>query len=139
MFSKLNFEQLRPLMPAILEAVRLQAPSGVMCASGVRVEGLRVLAKHRVREGVQACVEYIAGQKKHGSQKRTPHALTILESYGAHAQAVLPELERIAAAFEKGESDFPKKVSRQKADIVRKAIGEIRQLEASPPLISLER
>ncbi|MCU0779511.1 MAG: hypothetical protein MUF04_00250 [Akkermansiaceae bacterium] len=50
----------------------------------------------------------------------------MLQSYGAHAQAFIAELENIAAAFDAGETDFPKDLSKQKARDVRDAIQAIR-------------
>lgn len=137
-YERLNREQLTALFPYILEAVRKQAPSGVMFAHGVRMAGLKILAEHRVREGLDACARYVREQKPHGSEKRTPKILAMLERYGAHAQAKIPELERTARYFESKEKDFPKRLSRSKAKAVRATIEKIRASEARPTLISIE-
>jgi len=137
-FDRLPLDQLRPLLPAILEAVRVPSPSGVMFADGVRMDGLRVLAKHRVREGIEASARYVREQKQHGSQKRVPQVLDILESYGAHAQQMIGELERTADFFEHDETDFPKKLSRQKAAAVRAALERIRAADVYPDLTSIK-
>lgn len=136
-YRNLSAESLQPLFPAILQAIVEPAPSGEMFADGIRVEGLRVLAKHHVEEGMTACVDYIRGQNPWASEHRTPELTKILVGYGENAQAVVPELERIAADFAAGEPDFPRNLSRQKAAAVREAIRAIQASEDRPDLIRI--
>jgi hypothetical protein len=63
--------------------------------------------------------------------------LTILKTYGVHAQAFAPELEKIAASFDAGELDFPTNLSKQKAQMVRDAIKAIGESTDRPELIHL--
>ncbi|MCX6906387.1 MAG: DUF6288 domain-containing protein, partial [Verrucomicrobia bacterium] len=124
-YRNLSPQEIKPLLPAILQAVVESAPSGEMFADGIRVEGLRVLARQHVEEGIRACVDYIRNQNPWASEHRTPELTKILVSYGANAQSVVPDLKRIADNFDAGEPDFPKNLSRQKAATVREAIREI--------------
>ncbi len=133
-YSRLDFEELRPLLPAIMDAIERPAPSGEMFADGVRLNGLKVLASHHVEEGIQACASYLQSQNPWQSEIRTGEILRVLESYGAEAQRVVPELRETAAMFEKGEIDFPKNLSKQKARAVRKAIEAIEATDARPKL-----
>ncbi len=137
-YARLSFDELKPLLPAILEATRTAAPSGEMFAEGVRVNGLKVLAQHRVEEGMAACVAYLRGQNPWASEHRTPEILACLKPYGAHAQAFLPQLREIMADFEDGEPDFPKHLSLQKAQAVRETIAAIEASKDRPPLRSLK-
>ncbi|MFM8579694.1 MAG: DUF6288 domain-containing protein [Planctomycetaceae bacterium] len=136
-YRNLSADAIQPLFPVILKAVVEPAPSGEMFADGIRVEGLRVLAKHHVAEGMQACVDYIRNQNPWDSQERTPELAKILTEYGAHASIILPELERLAADFEDGEPDFPKNLSQRKASAVREAIRQIETSEDRPVLIRI--
>lgn len=136
-YRNLSFEEIKPLMPAILEAVEQPAPSGEMFADQIRVEGLRVLAKHGVEEGIPACVTYTRHQNPWASQERTPELMKILLSYGTHAKAVIPELEKIAHYFEKEEKDFPKKLMIMKATEVRETIRKIEASTETPKLIRI--
>jgi hypothetical protein len=124
-YRNLSAEEIKPLLPTILQAVVEPAPSGEMFADGIRVEGLRVLATNHVEEGIRACVDYIRNQNPWASEIRTPELAKILVSYGANAKTVVPDLERIAADFARGEPDFPKKLSRERASAIRQAIREI--------------
>ena len=85
-YRNLSADEIKPLLPAILQAVVEPAPSGEMFADGIRVEGLRVLAKHHVEEGIRACVDYIRSQNPWASEHRTPELTKILVSYGAQRQ-----------------------------------------------------
>ncbi len=136
-YEMLPFETLKPLLPAIYEATMEPSPSGIMFADGVRVAGLKVLAKHRVKEGIGACVHYVRHQKQHASEHRVAKVLAILSSYGAHAKSGIPELLKTADYFENEEQDFPKRLSLQKAAAVRDAVREIRAAKERPTLIRI--
>ena len=136
-YRNLSKEEIKPLLPAILEAVVRPAPSGVMFAAGIRVEGLRILATHHVEEGIKACVDYTRDQNPWASEKRTPELMKILLIYGARATAVIPELEKIAADFRGGEKNFPKRLSIQKADELKITIKKIKTSTELPNLIRI--
>jgi hypothetical protein len=137
-YQQLSFAELKPLLPAIYQAVIEPSPSGEMFADGIRVEGLRVLAKYHVEEGIQACVDYIQYQNPWASQLRTPELTKILVGYGAHAKRVVPKLELLAADFADGEPNFPKNLSLQKAAAVREAINAINTSTNRPELIRIK-
>lgn len=137
-YRNLSADKIKPLLPAIYQAVIEPAPSGEMFADSIRVEGLRLLAKHRVEEGMSACVQYTRDQNPWDSQERTPELMKVLLTYGAHAKSVIPELTRIADYFEKDEPDFPKELMRRKAKSVRETIRAIEASTDSPELIRLE-
>jgi Family of unknown function (DUF6288) len=137
-YRHLSLEEIKPLLPAIHEAIVQPAPSGEMFADEIRVEGLRVLAKHHIEEGMRALVIYTRDQNPWDSQDRTPQLMKILTAYGGHAKAVIPELEKIAHYFEKEEKDFPKKLGLQKANSVRETIKAIETNTDTPPLKKLQ-
>ncbi|MEI6341366.1 MAG: DUF6288 domain-containing protein [Verrucomicrobiota bacterium] len=136
-YRNLSLAEIRPLLPAIYEAIMQPAPSGEMFADEIRLEGLRVLAKHHVEEGISACTQYTREQNPWASEIRTPDIMKILLSYGTHAKAVVPELTRIANYFENDEPDFPRKLMRQKARTLRETIAAIEASTNSPSLIRL--
>ncbi len=138
-YRNLSTEEIKPLLPAILEAVEKPAPSGEMFADQIRVEGLKILAKHRIAEGITACVTYTRSQNPWDSQKRTPELMKILLTYGTHAKAVIPELQKIADYFEKEEKDFPKPLMIMKATEVRETIRKIEASTETPALIRISR
>lgn len=136
-YRNLSADAIAPLLPAVLQAVTDPAPSGEMFADGIRVEGLRVLAKNRIEEGISACVVYARDQNPWNSQERTPELMKILLTYGARAKVVLPELRRLADYFEKEERDFPEALKKQKARSVRETIAAIEAAVDAPELIRL--
>lgn len=136
-YRHLTLDEIQPLLPAIHEAILQPAPSGEMFADEIRLEGLRVLAKHHVEEGIAACARYTREQNPWASEIRTPDIMKILLSYGTHAKAVIPDLTRIANYFENEEPDFPRKLMLQKAKTVREAIAAIEASTETPRLIRL--
>ena len=138
-YANLSDEEIKPLLPAILQAVVEPAPSGIMFADGIRLEGLRVLTKHRVKEAIEACVQYAQTQNHWASEKRTPQLMEILLSYGAHAKPMIPKLKKLADRFAKGEGAFPRHLSLRKAEMVRKTIRTIEASNEYPKLIHLKQ
>jgi hypothetical protein len=136
-YRSLSAEEIKPLLPAIFQAITEPAPSGEMFADSIRVEGLRVLAKHRIEEGIRACVDYTRDQNPWASEHRTPELMVILLSYGTRAKSVIPELTQIANYFEKDEKDFPRHLMLKKAKCVRDTIKAIEAATETPELIRL--
>ncbi len=137
-YRNLSAGEIKPLLPAIYQAILEPAPSGEMFADSIRVEGLRLLAKHHIEEGISACVKYTRDQNPWASEHRTPELMKILLSYGTHAKSVIPELTQIAHYFEKEEQDFPKELMLRKAKCVRETIRAIAASTDTPELSRLQ-
>jgi hypothetical protein len=136
-YKHLTLDEIRPLLPAIREAIVKPAPSGEMFADEVRLAGLELFARHHIEDGIQACADYLVDQNPWASQERTPRILDILIAYGTHGKTVLPSLRATAARFEAGEPDFPPKLSKLKAEQVRAAIARIEAAQDGPELIRI--
>lgn len=93
-YQNLTFDELKPLLPAIHEAIIEPAPSGIMFASEIRVSGLEIFAKHRIQEGLPLCIEVMEIQNW-GKSKRIQRSLGAVEKYGNAAKAILPELRQL--------------------------------------------
>jgi hypothetical protein len=133
-YRNLSADDIEPLLPAILQAVVEPAPSGEMFADAIRVEGLRLLARHGIEEGIAACVKYTREQNPWASEKRTPELMKILLTYGTHARSVVPELVKVEDYFANDEKNFPKPLMAAKAASVREAIRALEVATESPPL-----
>jgi hypothetical protein len=136
-YRHLSLEEVTPLLPAVHEAVLQPAPSGEMFADEIRVEGLRLLAQHHIEDGMNALVSYTRDQNPWASEHRTPELMKILLTYGTHAQAVIPDLKRLARYFESEEKDFPPHLKLQKAESVRETIAAIEASTVTPKLIRI--
>ena len=93
-YQNLSYEEIKPLLPAIHEAIVQPSPSGIMFASGIRLAGVELLAKHRIQEGIPLCIEIIEIQKW-GKRDRLTRCLKTLGQYGAAAKPVLPQLRQL--------------------------------------------
>jgi hypothetical protein len=133
-YSRLSFEAIEPLLPAIREAIVKPAPSGEMFADEVRLAGLKLLSSHLVEEGIAATADYVVSQNPWASQERIKQILPLFDNYGAHAQAALPKLREAVDYFERRETDFPKRLSLQKAAAVRETISKIEAATERPEL-----
>lgn len=90
-YGQLTYEEIKPLLPAIHEAIITPAPSGEMFAAGIRLSGLELFAKHRIREGLPLCID-VMEIDKWGKKDRIGRCLQILAMYGYAAKSELPRL-----------------------------------------------
>jgi hypothetical protein len=93
-YDHLTFEEAKPLLPCVLRAIEEPTPSGVMFASGIRLQGLKLLAKHRVAEGMPPCIE-VMDIDQWGKRHRISECLKILRTYGGAARPVIPQLREL--------------------------------------------
>jgi hypothetical protein len=136
-YQNLTYDEIKPLLPAIHQAIVELAPSGIMFASVIRMSGLELFAKHHVNEGIELLVDYARNQKGHGSERRIVEVMEMLKSYGSHGKRVIPQLEAAAKYFENGEKNFPRHLSLGKAKLVRETIKAIEASTDEPELIDL--
>jgi len=135
LYQKLTFEELKPILPAIYEAIVTPSPSGEMFADGIRLAGLDVLAQYRIREGLPLCLDLLDLQRW-GKKSRIDRCLQALATYGSAAKPLLPRMRQI-------EQDL---VSHPEAKGLQPSLEKlrsiIRNVEASsdiPQLIDLPR
>ncbi|NQT54145.1 acetylesterase, partial [bacterium] len=86
--------QLAAYLPAILEATRKSAPSGIMFADGIRMAGLDLLSRMRIREGMAPCIEQMEPDRW-AQGRRIPRCLASLGRYGGNARPLLPQLQKV--------------------------------------------
>jgi hypothetical protein len=123
-YMQLSFEEIEPLLPAIYESIKHQSPSGVMFASGVRLRGLDLFAHYRIKEGMPLSIE-VMEIDKWGKNARIPACLKILESYGAAAREVLPQLREL-------ETQLRTMKEKSMAGHADRVAALIKQLESAP-------
>jgi hypothetical protein len=97
--NRMSEEQLKPLWPKIIWAVKNPARSGIMFNADIRETGAQLLTEHRYRQGVQVIATYIKTMKPHGSEKRIVRLMDLLASYGEEAKVVLPDLYEARAYY----------------------------------------
>jgi hypothetical protein len=132
-YQKLSYQEVKPLLPAIHEAIVKPSPSGIMFADGIRLSGLELLAKHRIREGMALCLDII-DIERWGKQRRIDRCLKALASYGGAAKPLLPRLRQL----EKDLSVHSEaKALQPLAEQLRKLMGDIEEASAAPELIGL--
>ena len=128
----------KPILPAVLEAVSHQSPSGVMFSDGIRQAGLEVLAKHRIAEGIPLCVELIELDRWKGEQ-RLKNYLKILHSYGAEGSSQIPVLNELSKSIESNPK-FKRResVRAEHLALVEKTIDHLKNASKGTPLRSID-
>ncbi len=100
-YVKFSYEEIKPLLPAIYEAIVTPAPSGIMFADGVRLSGLDLLAKNHIKEGLPLCLS-LMDLDRWGAGRRIPQCIDSLARYGGAAKPLLPQLRQIEKDFMTG-------------------------------------
>ncbi len=93
-YDQLTYEEIRPLLPAIRDAVVTPAPSGIMFADRIRMKGLEILAKHRIAEGIPLCLSFV-DTDRWNKKSRILGCLNALAQYGAAAKPELANLKQL--------------------------------------------
>ena len=58
-YANLPFEELRPLLPAIHQAIVEKSPSGIMFDGQIQSAGLDLFSRHHVSEGIELLADYV--------------------------------------------------------------------------------
>ena len=136
-YENLTYDEIKPLLPDIYQAIKDPSPSGIMFSDVIRMRGLELFTKYRIKEGLELLVDYSRNQKKHGSEKRIFKVMEMIKSYGTHSKSMISKLESVAVYFETEEENFPPHLSLRKASVIKETISEIKSLVDQPKLIHL--
>jgi hypothetical protein len=132
-YTHLSYEQIKPLLPAIRDAIINPAPSGIMFADGVRTRGLDILATHRIREGMELCFA-ILDLDRWGKQSRIRACMSALAKYGASAKPMMPQLQQL-------EKDLANHNEFKRNEGLRTALEQVREIiktiESGEPTVEL--
>jgi HEAT repeat protein len=133
-YGKLTDRDLVELLPAIVKATYKLAPSNEMFGDGVRLAGLDLLSRLHIREGIPLCIIVIETDRW-GAEGRMNRCLEYLKRYGAHAQIVLPQLQKMLDEVSKpgrrGKID-------EKVEPLQKAIAAISAATEKPTLVDVK-
>lgn len=134
-FPRLKKDELDQLWPDIYRATRYIAPSGIGTAHSIRITGLKTMANHRIREGLQAAACYVRHQKTHGAAKRMPTVMETILQYGPHAKTVIPQLEAHAKWYAARRKTGTPLEQGEPLDLIQKTI---RKIQALPKKTGIE-
>ena len=87
---KLTGRDLAVMLPAIVKAVEIMAPTNEMWGDDIRIAGLDLLTSLHIREGMDLCVSTLDFRWGLKWEKRMEY----LMRYGSHAKDVLPQLRK---------------------------------------------
>lgn len=133
-YQRLSYEEIKPLLPAIHEAVVTPAPSGIMFADGVRLAGLDILAKYHIKEGMPLCIDLL-DLDRWNKKSRVARCFAALEKYGASAKPMLRRLKEVEQELmQHPEKRMLEPIIKQLQELMRK----IETSEDGPVLKSLK-
>ena len=130
-YRNLSFNELKPILPAIHRAVVEPAPTGNMFADTIRLRGLELLAKHRIKEGMEVCLD-VMETDRWGQGPRVKKCLAVLATYGGAAKQHLPALKSMQQTLNRK----PRKSNgdRQQIELLNQTISKIQNDRSPKPL-----
>lgn len=134
-YDKLGDRDIVELLPAIVKAIQEPSPSGEMFADGIRLAGLDLLSRLRIREGMAMCVELME-PGRWGQANRIPRCAELLARYGANAKHLIPQLRDIRQQAIKRDPRNAEKSNPVVA--IDKAIARIESDRTPPALLGLD-
>jgi Family of unknown function (DUF6288)/HEAT repeats len=121
--NTLSDRELAPLLPDLIKAIEVLAPTNEMWGDDIRISGLDILSRRHIREGMELSVSSMEWRWGNDYRKR----LEILARYGKHAKDVVPEL------LKKRPPNYP-----EGTENINKAVAAIEASTDEPKLISLK-
>jgi hypothetical protein len=98
-----------------------------MFAAGIRLSGLDLFAKHKIKEGMELCF-VVMEIDKWGKGNRVPACLKALGTYGAAAKPMIPRLRQL-------EKDMP---AQGMQDQVAQVTALIKSIESATGTVELK-
>ena len=129
-YSLLTDQDLVRLLPDIVAAIKRPAPSNEMWGFDIRVAGLDLVTRLRIREGMALCISTMEPDRW-GNRKN--ECLAFLQRYGANAKPLLPKLKEVR--------DHLANVKNASADALvpfDQAIAAIEASTAQPTIVNLK-
>ena len=133
-YDNLTYDEVKPLLPAILKAIVDRSPSGIMFSDGIRLKGLALLAKHHVAEAMPVCID-IMDIERWGKNRRIMGCLKALQYYRGAARGLLPRLVKLETQLQHHREA---KMLHPHAELLRKVIAEIKADKNPPQLRSIK-
>ncbi|MBM4039306.1 MAG: acetylesterase [Planctomycetes bacterium] len=130
-YGKLDDRDIVALLPAILKAIKEPSPSDEMFSDSIRLAGLDLLSRLRIREGMAMCVELME-PNRWGQGHRIPTCLGYLARYGGNAKPLIPQLKDVREAIAKHDRKS------ETVPAIDKAIAKIEADPTPPSLLSLK-
>jgi hypothetical protein len=129
--NRLSDRELALLLPDLIKAIEILAPSNEMWGDDIRQAGLDILSRRHIHEGMDLCVSTI--EWRWGLD--VPKRMEFLSRYGKNAREVLPRLRELVRELAKREAGGKPSDSRK---ALSKAIAAIEASTDEPKLVTLK-
>jgi len=134
-YPHLTHAELQELWGDIYVATTERAPSGVMFADGVRANGVALMAKHGIEEGLEAGALFVA-EERWGTHGRIGQGVPAMAGYAGAVRDVLPIMKQM---IEQRYAKDPKNRQKYLAILEKAASEERPQLKSIAPQIEKVR
>jgi len=132
-FDDLSKQDLKQLWGDIYYATKNKAPSGVMFAGGARMNGLKIMGKEHIKEGLEVGIELVLREQGWGNYARKVGGFPALMPYGKALNPYYPEFQKEIDIWAKHRNEKNQKIGKDFAEMLDKA-----KKADAPELISIK-
>jgi len=106
-YELLTEEDMKALAPDVVESIRSMAPANTMFSKGVRLAGIKAMARLHIEEGIPLTLMMMQ-LKDWGKAYIVGESLEVLKQYRGSAKSILPELRKLEKEFAKMDKERKK-------------------------------
>jgi hypothetical protein len=132
-FDYLSEDELKQVWGDVYHATRYPAPSGVMFSGGVRYKGIRLMANHGIKEGIDVGIRIVVRETGWGDFGRKGEGFPALMPFGQALEPHYPELEGVIDSWAGMRNEDRQKSAREFAELLATA-----KETKAPKLTSIE-
>lgn len=104
-YELLTIGDFNALAPEIVESIKSMAPANAMFSKGVRLAGIKAMARLKIEEGLPLTL-YMMKQKERGKAHIIDESLKVLKQYRGAAKPILSELRELATELDKKSKQY---------------------------------
>lgn len=97
-YGLLTLDDAKVLAPTIVTSIREMAPANTMFSKGVRLAGIKALARLKIEEGIPLSI-FMMKLTDWGKGDIVTTSLDVLKEYRGAAKTILPELKKLEPEF----------------------------------------
>ena len=120
-FDDLSEEELKEVWGDVYHATKYPAPSGVMFSGGVRYNGIKLMANHGVKEGIDVGIQIVAHETGWGDFGRKGSGFPALMPFGQALEPHYAELEGVIDSWAAMRNEDRQKSARKFAELLATA------------------
>ena len=104
-YELLSIDDVQALAPEIVESIETMAPANTMFSKGVRLAGIKAMARLKIEEGIPLTL-HMMQLKDWGKGYIIDESINVLKQYRGAAKSIVPDLKKLATELDKKSKQY---------------------------------